>query len=90
MYVVWNLSQVLYSRSQLKKMHMHFFSPRRRELFNLLQRIDPEQTTPETLKTLESISHACQTCKIHSSEPHRFRVSLPKTFAFLSTNWRLT
>lgn len=78
MYVIWNISQVMYTRSQLKKMHMHFFHPSEKKLFNLLKRIDPEQTTSETLKIFDSISHACTTCTIHSSGPHRFRVSFPK------------
>lgn len=78
MYVVWNVSHVMYSRAQLKKMHMHFFHPSAQKLFNLLKRIDPEQTTPETLDLLKQISKACSTCTVHSSAPHRFRVSLPE------------
>lgn len=78
MYVKWNLSHPLYSRSQLKKMHMHYFHPSAQKLFNLLKRIDPAQTDGETFKVLQHISDSCRTCKIHSPGPHRFRVSLPK------------
>lgn len=84
MYIPWNVSEVLYSQSQLKKMCMHFFHPSAQNLYDLLMRIDPEKTSPETLNILKQISQACTTCTIHSSGPKRFRVSFPKDLCVLN------
>lgn len=37
----------------------------------------PESVNPETLRTLEEISQACQTCPVFYSEPRRFLVAFP-------------
>lgn len=78
LYVVWNYSQVVYTRSELKKLHLHFFHPSARKLYNLLKRADPSSVSSDTLRLLETISSACRTCTVYSGGPHRFRVSMPK------------
>lgn len=79
LYIKWTTSQPLYTRAELKKLHLHFFHPSARKLFNLLKRVDPRQTSGDTLSVLENISKSCRTCVVHSPGPHRFRVSFPRS-----------
>lgn len=78
MYVQWNAKTLMFTRSELKKLHLHFFHPSARKLFNLLKRTDPTKATGDTMTMLEEISKACSTCAVYSPGPRRFRVSLPK------------
>ena len=51
-YVEMNCSTiVMFTRSQLGKLHKQFFHPSLEKLFNLLKRARPEETTPETFQT---------------------------------------
>lgn len=79
MYLVWDTALTMYTQSELKKMHLHFYHPSARKLYNLLKRASPDSVDGSTLKTLEDVSKACRTCTVYSSGPHRFRVSVPKT-----------
>ena len=48
LYLEWDFSEVLYTKTELKRMHLHFFHPSATKLFNLISRAKPEDATPET------------------------------------------
>ena len=79
LYLTWQLRSTLFTRAELRRMHLHFFHPSARKLFNVLKRARPDETRPETHEILKQISKACSTCQVHSSGPLRFRVTLPKS-----------
>ena len=66
---------VMFTRSQLGELHKQFFHPSSEKLFNLLKRARPEETTPETLQTLQDLSKRCDPCQRMHTAPTRFRVS---------------
>ena len=78
LYIDWRLKEALFTRSELNKLHRHFWHPSSAKLYNLLKRTHPEETNEDTRRTLEEIQKACKTCTIMSPQPHRFRVSFPK------------
>ena len=67
---------ILFTRTQLGRLHRQFFHPSATKLFNLLKRSRPGDTTPETLKTLKELSQRCDPCQRIQHAPTRFRVSL--------------
>ena len=77
LYLSWDASEVLFTASELKKLHGHFYHPSSSKLYALLRKTHPDETTGETLKTLQEIQKACRTCSIYSKGPHRFRVTMP-------------
>jgi len=82
MYVEWDFSSALYTKSELQKFHRHFYHPSVNKLFNLIGRAKPEDATPETRKLLEDISKACATCQRFTPKPQSFQVSVPKGIVF--------
>lgn len=78
MYLLWDCSQLCFTKGELKKLHLHFFHPSSRKLYNLLKRAEPEHCTAETLSLLGNISKSFESCPVYSPGPHRFRVSMPK------------
>lgn len=78
MFLQWNTATMMYTRAELTKLHKHFWRPYSGKLFNLLKRIKPEDTNPETLAILKKIQDLCRTCMVFRKGQHRFRVSLPK------------
>lgn len=82
LYVEWDFSEVLFTKFQLKRLHMHFFHPSSAKLLNLISRARPESATPETQELLEQISEACKTCQRFEPRPRSFQVSTPGEFIF--------
>ena len=68
-------TSVMFTRSQLAKLHKQFFHPSAHKLFNLLRRARPEEATPETLATLQELSKRCDPCQRIQNAATRFRVS---------------
>lgn len=75
-YLTWE-SQILYSSSELTRIHRHFFHANPDPIFNLMKRAGDPEATAETLKQLKDITESCDTCQRLAKEPSRFRVSLP-------------
>lgn len=73
----WNWSEVLYTRSELTKLHKSFFHPFAQKLYNLIRRSRPEDATPETRQLLGDISRRCHTCQTFGARPLRFKVAMP-------------
>lgn len=66
---------IFFTRSQLVRLHRHFFHPSVDKLFNMLRKALPEQATPETETILQDITKRCDPCQRIQNAPHRFRVS---------------
>ena len=83
-YLTWNLSQTLFNRTELRKLHLHFFHPSSSKLFSLVSRAHPNHATPETRKIIENISKRCDTCQRFSPKPLSFSVTAPDDVKFNS------
>lgn len=67
---------VLYTRTELKKLHLHFHHPSAGKLYNLLKRTDPDNTDSSVKDVLKQIGKACTNCAKYYSSPFRFRASI--------------
>lgn len=77
LFVTWNLKTILFTKSELFKLHRNFFHPSSKKLFNVLKRAFPDKCPPEVQRKLEIISQDCLQCQ-QKLNPYRFKVSLPK------------
>ena len=84
LFLTWDYSTVLYTKSELKKLHYHFFHPTSQKLFDLISRAKLEHATPETRSLLQQISASCKTCQHFTPRPQTFKVSFPKNVVFNS------
>ena len=76
LYYEW-VPNVLFTESELMKVHRHFHHPDSERLYSVMSRTEPDKTSPEVLRTLKRISSTCDLCQRRTRAPHRFRVSLP-------------
>ena len=76
LYVEWDAGNY-YTAKELKKIHRHFFHPDTGRLYAMLKRADAEETTPDVMGNLETITKECDICQRHMKEPRSFRVALP-------------
>lgn len=75
-YIEWPPS-ILYTETELRRIHRHFYHPRVDKLFAVMKRADPKLVATDVYKDLEKIQSTCDVCQRESNAPHRFRVSLP-------------
>jgi len=61
LYLQWNYAQVLFTRNELRKLHLQFYHPSARKLFELLKRARPVDVGGNTLETIRDIARACAT-----------------------------
>ena len=74
----WSKSDsILFTKSELHKLHRGFSHPASDKLLILLKLARPSHVNSETRKTLEKIKEACDTCQRFGPTPVRFKVSLP-------------
>lgn len=77
-YLPWKEDdKVLYTKSELLKLHRGFHHPAARRLHALLKRAKVEDLDADTLKVLEEINNACSTCQKFGPKPVSFKASLP-------------
>ena len=76
LYYEWG-PQILFTETELMKMHRHFHHPDSERLYSFMKSSDPGKTSPQVLTDLKRISAACDLCQRLSHAPHRFRVALP-------------
>lgn len=69
--------EILFTRPELEKMHLHFFHPSTGKLYNLLKRVRPEDTDTSIKAMLEEILAVCMSFSEHHVSPFRFRASIP-------------
>lgn len=79
LYVEWPVSQVLFTRSELRKLHERFGHPTSKALIalSLLKRVRPEQFGEDTKKTLQDLVSRCKACQTFAQKPYVFKVSMP-------------
>jgi hypothetical protein len=73
---------MLFTKSELQRLHLRFFHPSVHKLYNLIRRAKPLEGTSDTRALLEEITEACKTCQHISKLPYRFRVSMLKDIIF--------
>jgi hypothetical protein len=79
----WNpTSFINFSRSQLDRLHKHFFHPSAGKLWNLLNIAYPSSMCSNTLALLKNISSSCETCIRYSTAPISFQVRMPDEIVF--------
>ena len=71
-------SDVLYTLSELQRIHKHFYHAKPVRLYALMRRYKVKEATPGTLRQLEKVAEARDVCQRLAEEPSRFRVSMPK------------
>ncbi len=76
MFVQWEMTQVLFTRAELHRLHFHIVHPDARKLYTLIRRARPDEVDPNTLKVVEEIAEDWRECKAHSPRPYRFCVSI--------------
>lgn len=76
LYYQWDIS-ILFTESELRKVHNHFYHPEPERLFSLFKRAEPSSASPQLLQDLNNVNSTCDTCQREGNVPHRFRVSLP-------------
>jgi hypothetical protein len=81
-YVECSMSNVIYFRSQLLKLHKHLYHPYSGKLLNLLKRATTDLVTSQTKELLEDIAASCQACQIYSGSPMNFTKRTPEEVAF--------
>lgn len=77
-YLEWNPKhEILFTKSELIKIHRGFHHPSTDKLYNILKRADPNNLTSHTRQILQQISKTCDTCQRFGPRPIRFKVTLP-------------
>lgn len=84
LFLTWKFASILFTKPELRKLHLHFFHPSQDKLFNLIKRAHPRHATPQTRSFLAEISKACGTCQHFSPKPQSFKVSFPGGITFNS------
>ena len=67
---------VLFSRSELIKLHRGFRPPTDTKRLNLIRKARPLETTEATTKVPKEISKSCNTCQMLGLKPTRYKTSL--------------
>ncbi len=77
LYLELQSSTVLFTRSELVKLHRRFAHPRTEKLINILRRASPDNNTPETRLFLDYIVARCNSCQRMAPKPFVFQVTMP-------------
>eukprot|EP00171_Calliarthron_tuberculosum_P023868 IDg23868t1 len=73
LYLNWPSRVVLFSKSELLKIHRRFAHPSAEKLSNLLKRAKPEMFDKSTRKFLDEIVSHCQSCQRLAPKPFVFQ-----------------
>ena len=82
LYLTWKYCDILYTKKELQRLHLHFFHPNFQKLFNLIMRSNPAEATSETKKILKHIQDTCKTCQRFTPKPFCFKVAMPDGIVF--------
>ena len=77
LYLEWPVSEILFTKAELTKLHRQFKHPSTEKLLNLLKRSKVSNVDAHTRKMLEEIREACKTCMVFSRPRERFKVTVP-------------
>lgn len=67
---------VLYTESELRKLHRNFGHPTVSALKRVLKRANPSTCDNQTKKAIHNIVESCRTCQQFSSKPKRFKLTI--------------
>jgi hypothetical protein len=77
-YLEWSATdRILYTKSELQKLHRNFSHPSTQNLFALLKRAKADNLDANTRAVLSDIENACSTCQRYSSAPHHLKTTVP-------------
>jgi hypothetical protein len=77
-YFEWSATdRILYTKSELQKLHRNFSHPSTQNLFALLKRAKADNVDANTRAVLSDIENACSICQRYSSKPLRLKTTLP-------------
>lgn len=76
LYHRWCPDSVLFTTSELLKLHRSFGHPSTSALSNILKRARPEEMNKSVRNVIEDITKRCKTCSEFSSRPKRFRLTV--------------
>lgn len=77
-YLSWTKEDnILFTKSELLKLHRGFHHPAGKRLHALLTKTKVDNLDHDTLKILAKINKACHTCQKFGSKPVTFKASLP-------------
>ena len=77
MYLNRYSSDVLYTKSELKKLHSNFGYPSAKVLRNLIKKSNLKKFDQSVIQEYEKITRRCTQCRIYASRISRFRISFP-------------
>lgn len=84
MYLEWDFFEILYKKTELRKIHMHFYHTSANKLLKLISEAKSENATPETRTLIERISKSRAACQRCTPRPQSFQVSMPGRVIFNS------
>ena len=73
---------VYFTKTELRKMLLHFYYPSVQKLYSLLKKAKPSETDNTTKAILEEITKARETCQRFTPKPQTFKVSFPQEIVF--------
>lgn len=76
-FIILTISTTFFTRTELTRLHSHFFHPSAEKLSKLLRRAHPVKATTGVKEMLQQITIACKNFGDYSSRHYRFRVSMP-------------
>jgi hypothetical protein len=77
-YLEWPL-EVMYTESEVRKLHSTFYHPSVEKIFNLIRRAYPSEATSALRDTIKKVARACCSCQEYSIKHTRFKVAIPET-----------
>ena len=86
LYLCWGAKEILYTKHELVKLHVHFCHLSTDKLYEVIKRARPSQVDESTRKLLEEITRSCEKCQTFSTLPQRFPVSLPPSNIVFNSN----
>jgi hypothetical protein len=77
LYFEWSATdRILYTKSELQKLHRNFSHPSTQKLFDLLRRPNADDLNASTRAVLSDIENACGNCQLNSSKPLRLQTTI--------------
>ncbi len=77
LYLEWSPAVILFSRSDLLKIHRRFVHSTPEKLCKLLKKAAPKQFDSNTRRLLDEISKHCQSWQQMAPKPFIFQVTMP-------------
>ena len=76
------VSEIHFTKSEVFRLHYHFYHPGAQKLFNLIKRAKPSEANERTMKHIKEVIQECRTCQHHAPSPRSFQVTMPGKITF--------